>query len=149
MLQVPGGRKVLDFQVALDRTGRWPCKVHHSHQKALVRACSYLWWMGWLYRILRSGWRASTEKCWWVIHCFSSIILPQQHQTHASINRRMDFVPSVGISWCFGMAGVLTPVWEGVRVLGLERRCRTGTRSLQCQQTAAACCKVKPHVCRG
>lgn len=63
MLQVPGGRKILDFQVALDRTGRWPCKVHHSHQKALVRACSYLWWMGWLYRILRSGWGASTEKC--------------------------------------------------------------------------------------
>lgn len=42
--------------------------------------------------------------------------------------------------------------WEGIRVFGLERRCRIGTRSLQCPETAAACCKgrnMKHYVCKG
>lgn len=28
------GRKLFDFQVALDRTRRWPWRVHHYHQRA-------------------------------------------------------------------------------------------------------------------
>lgn len=48
--------------MALDKTRKLAWRVYHSHLKGLTWACSYCWWMSWLYRLLGGGWRGSAEK---------------------------------------------------------------------------------------
>lgn len=172
----------VDFQ-ALHRTRKWLWRVHHSHQKALVWVCIYLWWMDWLYRILRGGWRTSTENCCVVLVGHTSLFQchPAPKAADTRFHKQGDGLCvqcwDLLVLWhcrstkaCMGnctwwkMLKKMKKAsedlnnrtqevrWEGIRLFGLERRCRIGTRSLQCQETATACCKgrnVKPCICRG
>lgn len=72
--------------------------------------------MAWLYRNSEVvGGPENTEKCCGVM--VGHTLLFQRHPAPRAadmcflINREMDFVSSVGISWCFGIAGVLNPAW--------------------------------------